>query len=222
MARPPEITKEEIIAAGETLIQARRTVTGFALRTLLKGGNATRLKQIWEQHLEEGRTPEAPPVELPVEISDRLRTIKEEFGGKFDSLAADLHKLTVRAGEARVGELVRSLEEKRAMADREMADAGETVDELEAKLAEANASIARRGTELEALQSTNQTQAVELSAANEKLNAALQQVQRLTADLAAAQKDTLDSARLQGRVEELERQNAGLLDKLSVARPTSS
>lgn len=222
MARPAEFTKEEIVAAGEALIQARRTVTGFALRTFLQGGNASRLKQVWEQHLEDGRTPDAAQFELPVEIADRLKSIKDEVGHKFDSLASDLHKLTVRSGEARVGELVRSLEEKRALADREMADASETVDDLESKLADANASLERRATEFESLQSTSQAQAVELSASNEKLNAALQQIERLSTDLAAAQKNTLDSAKLLGRVEELERQNAGLLAKLSVGRSTSS
>ena len=222
MARPADISEQEIIAAGEALLQAQRSVTGFALRTYLKGGNAPRLKSVWEQHLEKGRVHDSLPLELPVQIEDRLKSIKDDVASKFDTIAADLHQLAERTAKGSVGELVRSLEERRALADREMHDASETVEDLESKLAEANSLLESRNAELESLHTTSQAQAVELSAANEKLHAATQQIERLTADIAAAQKSSLDSAKLQGRVEELERQNAGLLSKLSVTNPTSS
>ncbi|SEJ56751.1 replication region DNA-binding N-term, partial [Azotobacter beijerinckii] len=71
--RPAEYTLEEIVQAGEALQAAGRNVTGFALRQRVGGGNPTRLKQVWDDHLARSSVAEATPVaELPVEVAEEL------------------------------------------------------------------------------------------------------------------------------------------------------
>ena len=215
MARPAELSEEQIIEAGNILLSAGRVVTGFALRAQLGSGRANRLKQVWEHHQDSLRPPEAPAAELPIELADRIKALNTEIGDRFHVIAADLHQRAVRAAEARVGELVRNLDAQRSQADREVADAGETVDDIEAKLAEVQSQLDARTNELAVLQQTHQAQSIELSAATEKLSSSVRQIQALSDDLAAQRQAALDTAKLQGRVEELERQNAGLMAKLS-------
>lgn len=49
--RPAEFPAEAIIEAGQALQAAGRNVTGFALRQKVGGGNPTRLKQVWDDHI---------------------------------------------------------------------------------------------------------------------------------------------------------------------------
>ncbi|MEZ4128564.1 DNA-binding protein, partial [Salmonella enterica] len=49
--RPAEFTQEQIIEAGEQLQAAGRNITGFALRQKVGGGNPSRLKQVWDEHV---------------------------------------------------------------------------------------------------------------------------------------------------------------------------
>ncbi|MBS0554639.1 MAG: DNA-binding protein, partial [Proteobacteria bacterium] len=60
--RPAEYTPEEIVAAGEVIQAAGRNVTGFALRQKVGGGNPSRLRQVWEEHLASKQVAEAEPV----------------------------------------------------------------------------------------------------------------------------------------------------------------
>lgn len=45
--RPAIFEPEQIITASEALQQEGRSITGFALRNRVGGGNLGRLKQIW-------------------------------------------------------------------------------------------------------------------------------------------------------------------------------
>lgn len=44
---------QEIISAGKTLMAAGKNVTAFAIRKMIKGGNAQRIRDVWAQHLRE-------------------------------------------------------------------------------------------------------------------------------------------------------------------------
>jgi len=46
--RPVDFTVEQIIEAGQALQSAGRSITGFALRQKVGGGNPSRLKQVWD------------------------------------------------------------------------------------------------------------------------------------------------------------------------------
>jgi colicin import membrane protein len=63
--RPAEYTQEEIVAAGHTLRDAGRNVTGFALRQRVGGGTPNRLKQVWDEFLASQSTARAQPLKSP-------------------------------------------------------------------------------------------------------------------------------------------------------------
>lgn len=133
--RPAEFTTEQIIAAGEQLLAAGRNVTGFGLRQVVGGGHATRLRQVWEEHLASKRTAQAEPVaELPVEVAEAVAMATKTLTERITAFAVELNDKAVKAAERRVGEVVRAAGEQREQAERELADAAQTVEELEQQL----------------------------------------------------------------------------------------
>jgi chromosome segregation ATPase len=168
--RPVEFTSESITKAGQELQAAGRNITGFALRQKIGGGNPSRLKQVWDEHLASQSVTRAEPVaELPVEVADEVALVTKELTQRLAALAVELNDKAVKAAERRVHEVVRSAGEQRTQAERELADAAATVDDLEEKLDEVNGQKEIFQGKLVDLQKVNQEQAVELAQLRERL-----------------------------------------------------
>ena len=74
--RPAEFTQEQIIQAGQELQAAGRNITGFALRQKVGGGNPSRLKLLWDEHLSSQSVTKVEPVaELPVEVAEEVAAV---------------------------------------------------------------------------------------------------------------------------------------------------
>jgi predicted nucleic acid-binding Zn-ribbon protein len=213
--RPSEVSNEAIIAAGEALVASGRSVTGFALRQRVGGGNPTRMRQVWDEHIAASAKPPEPAADLPVEVADELARVTGDLTGRLLALVTELNDKAVRAAERRTGALVQQASEQRQQAERELADAGNAVEELENGLAEAQSENERLRAALEECQGRAQAQAVELAKASEALTHERQQVERLTADLADAKRSALDAAKLQGKIDALTEQNTALLSRLA-------
>ncbi|OAH97332.1 kfra protein [Methylomonas methanica] len=172
IGRPANITDERIIEAGQALIKANRNVTGFALRKVVGGGDAKRLKDVWDRHnVSQSVTNAEPVVELPIEVAETLANLTKSLTEKINALAVDLNDKTVKAQERRVADVLRAAGEQQAQAERELADASQAVDELEAILAEERARAGELEKRLAESQAANQTQAVELATLRERLEA---------------------------------------------------
>ena len=168
--RPAEYTVEEIIAAGEVIQAAGRNVTGFAIRQRVGGGNPTRLRQVWEEHLASKRVAEAEPVaELPVEVAETVAQVTKALTERIAALAVELNDKAVKAAERRVGEVVRAAGEQRAQAERELADAAQTVDDLEEVLDQVKIEREALQAQLAEKQAESQQQAVELAQLRERI-----------------------------------------------------
>lgn len=168
--RPTEFSNESIIQAGQGLQAAGRNITGFALRQKVGGGNPSRLKQVWDEHLAGQSVTQAEPVaELPVEVAEEVAAVTRALTERLAALAVELNDKAVKAAERRVHEVVRSAGEQREQAERELADASETVDDLETKLDEAKAEAEEIGKGLTDSQTASQAQAVELAQVRERL-----------------------------------------------------
>jgi predicted RNase H-like nuclease (RuvC/YqgF family) len=140
--RPAEFTPEAIIQAGQELQTAGRNITGFALRQKVGGGNPTRLKQVWDDHINSQTTTKAEPVaDLPVEVAEQVASVTVALTERLAALAVELNDKAVKTAERRVHEVVRAAGEQREQAERELADASQTVDDLETKLDQATAEI---------------------------------------------------------------------------------
>ena len=235
--RPAEYTTEEIIAAGETIQAAGRNVTGFALRQKVGGGNPSRLRQVWEEHLAGKEAVEFNHVaDLPVEVADTLAAVTKSLTERITVFAAKLNDTAVRAAERRVAEIVSTAGEQCAQAQRELADAGLTVDELEVSLEQVRGERDALKSQLAEKQAECQRQAVELAQLRERLVAAEgslgeyrkeveKEARRGAERVIAAEKARDESekeartarettARFAGQLEALQAQNAHLLESL--------
>lgn len=170
--RPVEFAPEAIIQAGLALQAIGRNITGFALRQKVGGGNPSRLKQVWDEHLASQSVVNVEPVaELPLEVAEEVALVTKALTERLVAMAVDLNDKAVKAAERRVHEVVRSAGEQRAQAERELADASQTVDELEIKLDEVTEAAEGLAVSLRMGQAHQQTQAIELAQLHERLAA---------------------------------------------------
>lgn len=168
--RPVEFPPELVISAGQDLQASGRNITGFALRQKVGGGNPTRLKQVWDEHLASQSVTRAEPVaELPVEVAEEVALVTKELTQRLGALAVELNDKAVKAAERRVHEVVRSAGEQRAQAEIELADAAQTVEDLEGKVDVSTAQVTLLEGRLAELQANHQAQAVELAQVRERL-----------------------------------------------------
>lgn len=197
--RPAEISNESIIEAGLALQEAGRNITGFALRQKIGAGNPSRLKQVWDEHVNSHATTPAEPVaELPIEVAEAMAAVTKELTDRLATLAVELNDKAVKAAERRVTEVVRAAGEQREQAERELADAAQTVDELELKLEERATAFGVLETKLTDANTSNQAQAVELAQLRERLahaeQGAKQAAEKHTAELARTEQEAKQTA----------------------------
>jgi len=207
--RPVEFTSEEIIHAGQELRAAGRNITGFALRQKIGGGNPSRLKQVWDEHIKSQVTTKADPVaELPFEVAEEVASVNKALADRLMTMAVEINNKAVKTAERRVAEVIRTTEEYREQAERELADASQTVEELETKLDEARANTEELEHRLTEIQADQQAQAVKFAQVRERL--ALIEEERNRYEQQAEQmrneRDTAreDAAKLRGTVETLQ------------------
>lgn len=185
--RPVEFSPESIITAGQDLQATGRNITGFALRQKVGGGNPSRLKQVWDEHLASQSVTKAEPVaELPVEVAEEVALVTKELTQRLAALAIELNDKAVKAAERRVHEVVRSAGEQRAQAERELADASQTVEDLESMVDEATVQVTGLEAKLAELQAVHQAQAVELAQVRERL-VVTEQTAKVSAEQHAAE-----------------------------------
>lgn len=207
--RPAEFPAETIIQAGKELLAAGRPITGFALRTKVGGGNAARLKQVWDEHVSQAVTHTDTVAELPPEVADEVAGVSKELTERLAALAVELNDKAVKAADRRVAEVVRSAGEQREQAERELADAAVTVDDLETRLDDAGAEGEQLQKRVVELTATNQAQAVELAQLRERLASVEQHAQIAAEQHAAALAD------LRTKLERAEAHGHGLTDRVN-------
>lgn len=191
--RPAEFTPESIIEAGQALQAAGRNITGFALRQRVGGGNPSRLKQVWDEHISSQAVARAEPVaELPIEVAEEVAAVTKALTERLATLAVELNDKAVKAAERRVAEVIRTAGEQREQAERELADASQTVDDLESKLDDAQAAADALEKRLADMQTAQHAQAVEFAQVRERLALTEQTAKAAEAQHAQALKTTTE------------------------------
>lgn len=209
--RPVEFSPELIISAGQDLQAKGRNITGFALRQKVGGGNPSRLKQVWDEHLAGQSVTKAEPVaELPVEVAEEVALVTKELTQRLAALAIELNDKAVKAADRRVHEVVRSAGEQREQAERELADASQTVEDLEAMVDEATVQVTGLEAKLADLQTSHQAQAVELAQVRERL-AVTEQAAKVVAEQHAG-----ELVRMTATMDAAEEQHAAELARMAV------
>ena len=218
--RPVEFSLEAIIQAGRDLQTVGRNITGFALRQKVGGGNPSRLKQVWDEHLASQSVTRAEPVaELPLEVAEEVAAVTKALTERLAALAIELNDKAVKAAGRRVHEVVRSAGEQREQAERELADASQTFDDLEMKLDEARVHGEALQGRLAEAQVASQAQAVELTQLRERLSATEAERGRYQAEAERLRVDHEEVAKLRGQVEAMQAHATSLMEALA-KRPT--
>ena len=171
--RPVEFSDEAIIQAGQALRQAGRNVTGFALRQKIGGGNPTRLRQVWDDHLASlTEAPTQPAAELPTELAQAVASLTQTVNERIMALVVELNDQAVQAANGRVQEVLRTSEEQQQQAQQELAEAATAVNELDTQLVAAQTEVETLTNQLTDSQAQLQAQAIELAQLRERLVAA--------------------------------------------------
>ncbi len=172
---------------------AGRNITGFALRQRVGGGNPSRLKQVWDEHISSQAVARAEPVaELPIEVAEEVAAVTKALTERLAALAVELNDKAVKAAERRVAEVIRTAGEQREQAERELADASQTVDDLESKLDDAQAAADALEKRLADMQTAQHAQAVEFAQVRERLALTEQTAKAAEAQHAQALKTTTE------------------------------
>lgn len=214
--RPAEYSDEQILEAAQKLIETGRRVTGFALRERVGGGNPTRLKQVYDEHIaRQASAANEPVIDLPVEVAEEIARVSKTLTDQLLSLATSLNDKAVKAAERRVAEVVRSAGDQREQAERELADAAATVEELDAALDQARSEREELELALEAAHQQNHAQAIEIAQLNERLAAQARQLaavqEQHQVELATANER---ASRLASELDQTRQQHAEVVDGL--------
>lgn len=133
--RPSEYQADDIIRAGESLQAEGRSVTGFALRKIVGGGDPNRLRQVWEQHLAAKSVVSAEPVaDLPPEMAARWEERKAQLVDSLDSLIVDLNDVAVRAADRRTTEIVKASQASVEKMEKEVSEGAAQLAAVEERL----------------------------------------------------------------------------------------
>lgn len=150
--RPAEFTAEQIIEAGKALQEKGRSITGFALRQVVGGGNPARMKQVWDEHVASTTKPPAPQAQvLPEEINRAVEAAVQALGERLGAIATHIHSQALQAAHVRVEEVRRAAAVQRDAADRELTDAGQAVEDMKAKVDSMQAALDEHVATIEAL-----------------------------------------------------------------------
>ena len=195
--RPPEITDQDIIQAGQAVLATGRPVNGFALRSKTGGGKPERLMKVWETHLS-GQTvlpPSLPTAELPLEMAEELAGVTKTLGDRLAALAISLNNQAVQAAERRVHQIQRSADEQSLKDKAALADAATVVDELQAKMSNSETKVEALEQQLAEAQALAKARTGELAQVSERLAEQERQSQQASLEYAT------ELARLNGLLE---------------------
>ncbi|AEF03015.1 DNA-binding protein [Alteromonas naphthalenivorans] len=117
MGRVAEFSDDEIIDAGNQLLNSNKVVTPFGIRQIIGGGSAARIKMVWNSELER-RSNEVSQndldnqVELPAELQDSLEKSIQALTKQLTKAAKDNYQVAIEVAESRVASVIKKHEEK--------------------------------------------------------------------------------------------------------------
>jgi hypothetical protein len=222
MARPPEITEDQVIAAGRGLESAGQPVNPYRLYRAVGGrGRPDRLLAVWTAHVAARGSAEVPePPALPPAVRDGLGKAMQSIGAQLERTVRQISAdLAAEAAARMAAERDALARERAALAEAEADALGEftgMADELEHLRAESlrlaedlrRAEVAREAAETVRLLAVDQLTAahaartealLDAARASERAAAAERRIAELDADLLAMRRGAADRERPIGR-----------------------
>lgn len=197
MARPPEITDEDIVAAGQQLERAGERIGAYRLYRAVGGrGRPDRLLAVWTAHVAgRGSAEVQEPPALPPAIRDGLaaamRMIGEQLERTFGQVSADLAAEAAARTAAERDALAReraNIAEEAADALAEFTRLAEDVERLRGETQRLEEDLRRAEIARGAAETVRQLAVEQLTAAHAERTEALLEVARATERTAAAER----------------------------------
>ncbi len=134
--RPTIFTTEDVITAGQELLESGRNISGFALRQCIGSGTPALLKQAWDDYIASKliEKVEHPSVELPSQIATSLAKITTAQTEQLTRLVKEINAVAVKSADSRVEVLITEQAIKDKQTEEELAEALAAYENLEAKL----------------------------------------------------------------------------------------
>ncbi|ORT50219.1 hypothetical protein ST37_09985 [Vibrio sp. qd031] len=145
IGRTPEISDEEIILAGERLIERQRKVSGFALRKEVGNkGFPKRLFEVWSAHMESFKEPQNTTGEpLPTVLANLLDDATSAIAKQLQEITHQANSKANELAQIKIDAAFERITQREKALDLEIADAMSAVESLE----EQNESLDRALTE---------------------------------------------------------------------------
>ena len=176
--RTPEISDEVIIEAGNRLLKADTTISGFKLARECKGGNPTRLMKVWTDFLKtQVLAGDESKLPLPLHVEVELEKKTADISKFLIDTVTELHHQAIVSADLRVSE-----EQAKAQRYRE-----ELLGDLEEAsnindLREAQVTITGLNDDLKSANAQREQLAIEVAQLRERLSAVEQAEQKCIED----------------------------------------
>lgn len=177
MGRKAEFTEEQIIKYGKAIEAEGGTVSPFAIRNRLKGGDSRRIAKVWlayksNQKIENTKDESNEEIELPTEIEEALNKNIKISTTQLERLAMESYKAAKQVANKEVRITLEELNEK-------INEYQESENQASLALEDCDLMVEKLEDEIELLSKRNE----QLMAENSRVSGQLESTQRRTEQL---------------------------------------
>lgn len=181
--RTPEISDEVIIEAGNRLLKADTTISGFKLARECKGGNPTRLMKVWTDFLKtQVLAGDESKLPLPLHVEVELEKKTADISKFLIDTVTELHHQAIVSADLRVSEEQAKAQRYREELLGDLEEASNINEQVTNDLREAQETITGLNDDLKSANAQRELLAIEVAQQRERLSAVEQAEQKCIED----------------------------------------
>lgn len=181
--RTPEISDEVIIEAGNRLLKADTTISGFKLARECKGGNPTRLMKVWTDFLKtQVLAGDESKLPLPLHVEVELEKKTADISKFLIDTVTELHHQAIVSADLRVSEEQAKAQRYREELLGDLEEASNINEQVTNDLREAQVTITGLNDDLKSANAQRELLAIEVAQQRERLSAVEQAEQKCIED----------------------------------------
>lgn len=181
--RTPEISDEVIIEAGNRLLKADTTISGFKLARECKGGNPTRLMKVWSDFLKtQVLAGDESKLPLPLHVEVELEKKTADISKFLIDTVTELHHQAIVSADLRVSEEQAKAQRYREELLGDLEEASNINEQVTNDLREAQVTITGLNDDLKSANAQREQLAIEVAQLRERLSAVEQAEQKCIED----------------------------------------
>ena len=181
--RTPEISDEVIIEAGNRLLKADTTISGFKIARECKGGNPTRLMKVWTDFLKtQVLAGDESKLPLPLHVEVELEKKTADISKFLIDTVTELHHQAIVSADLRVSEEQAKAQRYREELLGDLEEASNINEQVTNDLREAQVTITGLNDDLKSANAQREQLAIEVAQLRERLSAVEQAEQKCIED----------------------------------------